>query len=149
VRTLFFVVLMATGLAHGHSHEKGDLQVRHPWSRATPPGAKVGVTYMEIRNSGAKPARLVGASTPLARKVEMHVTTHEGGVARMREVKGLEVPAGERLELRPGGSHFMLVDLVRPLAKGERIPLTLRFEGAGEMTVEVEVQELGSRHPRH
>jgi copper(I)-binding protein len=149
MRGFFLALALFAAGAHGHSHEKGDLQVRHPWSRATPPGAKVGVTYMEIRNSGAKPARVIGAATPLARKVEMHVTTHQDGVARMREVKSLEVPPGERVELRPGGSHFMLVDLVRPLAKGERIPLTLRFEGVGEMTVEVEVQELGARHPRH
>jgi periplasmic copper chaperone A len=149
VRGLVLALALFAGVTYGHSNEKGDLQVRHSWSRATPPGAKVGVTYMEIRNSGAKPARVIGASTPLARKVEMHVTTHDGGVARMREVKTLDIPAGGRVELRPGGSHLMLVDLVRPLAKGERIPLTLRFEGAGELALEVEVQELGARHPRH
>ena len=149
MKLLAIAMLLAAANAFAHSHEKGDLQVRHPWSRATPPGAKVAAGYLEIRNSGKKPDRLIGASTPLAGKVEMHVTGHHEGVARMREVKVFEIPAGQRVEMRPGGSHLMLVDLVRPLARGERIPLTLRFEGAGELVVEMEVQELGSRHPRH
>jgi periplasmic copper chaperone A len=149
MRLWIFLAVFFPLLVFAHSHEKGDVQVRHPWSRATPPGAKLAVGYMEIRNRGAKLDRVIGASTPLARKVEMHVTTHEDGVARMREVKAFEVPAGQRVEMRPGGSHLMLVDIVRPLAKGERIPLVLRFEHAGELAVELDVQELGSRHPRH
>jgi copper(I)-binding protein len=79
----------------------------------------------------------------------MHITTHEGGIARMREVKAFEIPAGERLQLRPSGGHLMLVDLVRPLKPGERVPMTLRLQNAGEITIELEVQEMGSRHPRH
>jgi copper(I)-binding protein len=141
--------MLLAGLAYGHSHEKGDLQIRHPWSRATPPGAKVAVGYMEFRNRGTKPERVVGASTPLAARVEMHITSRDGDVARMREVKTFEIPARERLELRPGGSHFMLVDIARPLKKGERVPLTVRFENAGELLIELEVQELGSRRPHH
>jgi copper(I)-binding protein len=132
-----------------HNVEKGDIQIRHPWSRATPAGAKVGVGYMEIRNRGKQPDRLLGASTPLARRVEMHVTRSEGEVMKMRQVESFSIPAGERVELSPGGGHLMLVDLARPLKKGERVPLTLRFERAGEVEIEMEVQELGSRHPRH
>ena len=135
--------------AVGHSHEKGDIQVRHPWSRATAPGAKVAVGYMEIRNRGTQPDRLLGASTPLAQRVEMHITEREGDVMRMRQVKDFEIPARERITLRPGGSHLMLVDITRPLKKGERFPVTLRFERAGELQVEVEVQELGARKPHH
>ena len=135
--------------ALAHNHENGDIQVRHAWSRATPPGAKVGVGYMEIRNRGAQPDRLLSASTPLARSVEMHVTQREGEVTRMRQVETFEIPARERFALRPGASHLMLVDLARPLRQGERFPMTLRFARAGEMEIQVEVQEIGSRHPKH
>ena len=135
--------------AQAQGAEKGDLQVRHPWSRATPPGAKVAAGYMEIRNLGSQPDRLLSASTAVAKRVEMHVTRREGEVARMRQVQSFEIPARERFALRPGGSHLMLADLVRPLAKGERFAMTLRFERAGEMQIELEVQELGSRDPRH
>jgi hypothetical protein len=132
-----------------HSHEKGDIQVRHPWSRATPPGAKVAAGYMELRNNGRQPDRLVSASTALAQRVEIHITQRDGEVMKMRQVKALEIPARERYELRPGGSHLMLVDIVRPLKQGERFAMRLVFERAGELEIELEVQELGSRRPHH
>ena len=143
------VLALAACAAHAHTYEKGELHVRHPWSRVTPAGAKVGVAYMEIRNTGALPDRLLSATTPVAARVELHLTSHEGEVMKMRQVSGFAVRAGSRLELRPGAGHLMLVDLSRPLKKGERFPLTLRFERAGEIQVELEVQEMGSRHPRH
>ena len=132
-----------------HNHEKGDIQVRHPWSRATPPGAKVAVGYMEIRNHGRQPDRLLSASTELAQRVEMHVTRQEGDVMKMRQVQSFEIPARERYELRPGGAHMMLVDIVRPLKKGERFAMRLVFERAGELEIELQVQEQGSRRPHH
>jgi copper(I)-binding protein len=143
------LVLGQAGVAGAHSHEKGDIQVRHPWSRATPPGATVAVGYMEIRNTGAQPDRLIAASTPVAKSVEMHVTQREGEVMKMRQVKDFEIPARERITLRPGGSHLMLVGLERPLKKGERITMRLRFERAGALQVEVEVQDIGARKPHH
>jgi hypothetical protein len=79
----------------------------------------------------------------------MHVTQRDGEVMKMRQVQAFEIPARERITLRPGGSHLMLVDLAQPLEKGARFVMKLRFERAGELEVEVEVQEIGSRHPRH
>jgi periplasmic copper chaperone A len=143
------VLLLHAGMVWPHSHEKGDIQVRHPWSRATPPGANVAVGYMEIRNRGAQPDRLLSASTAVAKRVEMHVTQREGEVMKMRQVESFEIPARERFALRPGGSHLMLVDIAQPLDKGARFTMTLRFERAGELEIELEVQERGSRHPRH
>jgi copper(I)-binding protein len=152
MRSSLVAVLLMLGLAElawPHSHEKGDIQVRHPWSRATPPGVQVAVGYMEIRNNGTQPDRLVAASTPVAKRVEMHITRRDGEVMRMRQVKDFESPARERVTLRPGGSHLMLVDLTQPLKKGERFTMRLRFERAGELDIELEIQEQGSRHARH
>jgi len=132
-------LLVLGGAAHAQ------IQVREPWSRETPPGAKIGVGFMEIRNQGAAAERVLSASTPLAGRVEMHVTRREGDVVRMRQVQSFDIAALSRIELRPGGSHLMLVDLVRPLKKGERVPLTLRLERAGEINVELEVRALFSR----
>jgi copper(I)-binding protein len=148
-RVVVCVLLLHANSAWPHSHEKGDIQVRHPWSRATPPGAKVGVAYMEIGNRGAQPDKLLAASTPIARAVEMHVTQRDGEVMKMRQVQAFEIPPRERYALRPGGSHLMLVDLTQPLKQGERFTMRLRFERAGELEIELEVQEAGSRHPRH
>jgi len=143
------ILSLCVGAALAHNHEKGEIQLHHPWSRATPPGAKVGVAYMEIRNSGAQPDKLLSISTKVARVVEMHVSERDGEVMKMRQVKAFAIPARASYALRPGGSHLMLVDLAAPLQKGERFTMTLRFERAGELEIELEVQEQGSRHPRH
>ena len=146
---LLAVLLFLPLMALAHNHEKGEIQIRHPWSRATAPGAKVAAGYMELRNSGTRPDRLLSAETPVAKRVEMHVTQRDGEVMRMRQVQSFEVPARERYEMRPGGSHLMLVDIVRALKKGERFPMKLRFERAGEIEVQVEVQDLGAKHAHH
>jgi copper(I)-binding protein len=122
------------------------VSVEQPWTRATPPGAKVGAGFMQLRNAGAAD-RVVGASSPVAGRVEMHVTLREGEVMKMREVKSFEVPAGGSFELKPGGAHLMLLDLKRPLKKGEKVPLALKLEKGGELKLELGVEEMGARHP--
>jgi periplasmic copper chaperone A len=146
-----FVAAGALGApqAAAHGYGAGDLQVRHPWMRATPAGVTVAAGYLEIRNSGREPDRVLGASTPAAERVELHVQALEGDVLKMREVEDFGVPARQRLTLRPGGSHLMLVGLKQPLVKGGRVPLTLRFERAGELHIELEVQPADSRKAHH
>ena len=72
----------------------------------------------------------------------MHVHLHDGAVVRMRQVKGYDIPATGSLELKPGVAHLMFVDIKRPFKQGEQIPVTLRFERAGEMKVELRVGRL-------
>ena len=141
------VLAVAPAAAQGYG--TGDLHVHHPWARATAPGAKVAAGYLEIRNSGKEPDRVIGASTPAAERVELHVQVREGDILKMREVKSFEVPARQRLTLRPGGSHLMLVGPRKPFVGGDRIPLTLRFERAGELQIELEVQAGDSGKPHH
>ena len=119
------------------------LQIEKPWARATPPGATVAGGYMLIRNAGAAADRLVSASSPAAAKVELHVHLHENGVMKMRQVPGYDVPAGGAFELKPGGAHLMFVDIKRPFKQGEKLPVKLKFEKAGELSVEFEVGGLG------
>jgi copper(I)-binding protein len=122
------------------------ITVEKPWARATAPGAKVAGGYMLIRNAGAAD-RLVGASSPAAARVELHVHIHEGGVMKMREVKGYDVPAKGSFELKPGGAHLMFVEIKRPFKEGEKIPVRLRFEKAGEVSAEFHVGRLGESAP--
>ena len=126
------------------------ITVDQPWARATPPGAKIGAGYMVIRNGGRSMDRLVGASTTVAQRVELHMTEADRDVARMRPVKAYEIVAGRRIELKPGGAHLMLVNLSRPLREGDKVPVTLKFEKAGEVQVEMDVRPLGaSSHDQH
>ena len=97
--------------------------------------------YMLIRNQG--PAdRLIGASSPAAARVEMHVHIREGDIVKMREVKGYDVPAKGSFGLKPGGAHLMFMDIKRPFKEGEKVPVKLKFEMAGEVSAEFHVGRL-------
>ena len=133
-------LLLVAALTAAPSAALAQVKVENAWARATPPGAKIGAGYMKI--SSAKADRLVGAATPAAAKVELHVTHKQGDMMMMREVKGYDIPAGGSFELAPAGAHLMLVDLNAPLKEGTKVPLTLRFEKAGAVKVELEVRPL-------
>lgn len=123
------------------------VQVEKPWARATAPGAQVAGGYMTLRNSGATADRLVGASSPAAGRVELHVHIQEGDVMKMRQVPAYDVPASGTFELKPGGAHLMFFNIVRPFKEGDRIPVKLKFEKAGETSVEFHVGRLVDSGP--
>jgi len=138
---------LAAGLFFFATSAFAQLQIDQAWARATPPGAQVAGGYMTIRNSGAAPDRLLGASSPAAARVELHVHIKEGDVVKMREVAAYDVPAKGTFELKPGGAHLMFVGIARPFKEGERVPVKLRFERAGEVSAEFHVGRLGGSAP--
>ena len=99
------------------------------WARATVPQQKA--TGAFLRMDAAQASRLVAVSSPAAARVEMHEMSMDGDVMKMREVSGIDVPAGQAVELKPGAYHLMLMDLKKPIAAGEAVPLTLTFEAKG------------------
>ena len=113
------------------------IEIERPWARPTAPRQSVGAAYMQLRSPGGD--RLLGASSPVAARVEVHETQMEGDVMRMRGREVLDLPPGKVVTLAPGGLHFMLIGLAAPLAAGQRVPLALRFEQGGERQVEVVV----------
>jgi periplasmic copper chaperone A len=125
------------------------VEVEKPWIRATPPGAKTAAGYMTIRNKSASPERLVVGSSPAAARVETHVSIKDGEILRMRQVKGYDIPAKGTLELKPGGAHLMLVDIKQPLKEGDEVPVTLKFEHAGELKVDFHVRPLAAAPSHH
>ncbi len=119
----------------------GDLTIERPWAWATAGAQANGAAYAVIRNRGDRADRLVGGRSPASRTVELHGTTvTPEGVARMRATEAVEVPPGGEARFEPGGLHVMLVGLAGPLVAGQSFPLTLVFERAGEVTVEVAVE---------
>lgn len=136
--------------AHGVSH--GQLSIDHPYATPSPPGATTGAAYFRsIRNTGDQPDRLIGARTAVARAVEIHRSSIDAQrVMRMRAVTGIDLPPKAEQRLRHGGEfHLMLIDLKAPLKDGDRFPLTLRFEKAGEREVTVWVQQPRRSEPAH
>ena len=123
----------------------GSIEIANPWTRATPKGADVAGGYMRITNKGAVADRLIGGSSAAASRLEVHEMTMADGVMRMRPLtQGLEVKAGETVELKPGSFHIMLMGLSRPLQKGQKIKGTLVFEKAGKVDIEYTVEALGA-----
>lgn len=130
------------GATQAHDYKKGDLHIDHPWARPTPPSAKNGALYMEVRNGGAQSDTLTAVKTTLAAAVELHATLNEDGVMKMRRIEhGVEVPAGGSVKFEPGGFHVMLIGLAEPLQEGARHPVTLVFQKAGEISVDIKVEK--------
>ena len=144
-KIIAIAILLASGLsAQAHDYTLGSLKINHPWARATAPGAAAGGGFLKIDNTGAAD-RLVSAQAGVASAVELHTMAMDGNVMRMSKLeRGIELPAGQSVVLQPGGLHIMFIDLKAPLKEGEKFPLKLKFEKAGEVTVEVKVEAPGA-----
>ena len=139
-------LLFASQLAVAHDYKLGDLSIDHPFSRATPPAAKVAVGYLTIRNASSAPDRLVAATAEISETAELHEMAVTDGVMTMRPIEGLEIPAGGEAKLESGSRHLMFVGLKRPLKQGEKFAATLTFEKAGAISVEFAVEAMGGGH---
>jgi copper(I)-binding protein len=129
--TALALVLSLGGETHAQTSAASTIVVDQPWARATPGGARTGAAYMKVVNNGPSADRLLGATTPVAEKVQFHEETEENGVSRMREVKSVELDPEAKVAFKPGEMHIMLVGLKQPLKEGQRFALTLLFEKAG------------------
>ena len=112
--------------------------VTDPWVRGTVEAQKATGAFMKLTASNG--ARLVEAKSPVAGVVEIHEMTLENNVMKMRQIPGLDLPAGKAVELKPGGYHVMLMDLKRPMTTGESVPITLVFEDKDKKRQSVEIK---------
>lgn len=148
MKALFAAALLAS--AASLPAWAANVSVTDAWARATMPGQQVSGAYMKIQSDAD--ARLVSASSPAVPRVEIHEMKMDGNVMRMRELKALDLPKGKTVSLEPGGFHIMLMNLQKPIAAGDTIPLTLVVESGGkQQTVEVKAEARAmSRQPmRH
>jgi len=141
-RATALALCLAALAASAHDYQAGALKIGHPWARMTLPGQPSGGAYLTLRNSGTATDRLLGGSTPAAERVELHSMTMDGNVMQMREVPAIDVSPGQTVELKPGQLHMMLVGLKTPLKTGDTVPLTLRFEKAGDVKVELKIEQI-------
>lgn len=139
--------LLAAAAAHA------EIRVQEPWARFTVGGQQAGGVFMTLNNSGRADV-LVGGSSPVAEKVEIHTHSMRGGRMQMHEIEGgLPLAAEGSVVLKPGSYHVMLIGLKQPLEGGSTFPLTLKFRHAPEQTVTVTVrtpaQEAAHAHDGH
>ncbi len=140
--------LLFANNAFAHEFKLGALEIIHPWSRATPNGAKVAGGYFVIKNHGTAADRLVSVTADVAGRTGIHEMSMADGVMTMRELKdGIAIPANGEVTLAPKGYHVMLEDLKHPLKQGESIDGTLTFEKAGTINVTFFVEAMGASAP--
>ena len=138
--------------SHGdHGVTVGDLTLSGAFTRATLPNAPVGGGYVTITNNGAEADRLVAAESPFSPDVQVHQMAVVNDVMQMSELPdGLEIPAGESVTLAPGGLHLMFMNIAKPFVEDETVPVTLTFEKAGTVEIELAVEAFGaSAHEGH
>lgn len=133
--------LLAAALALPAAAMDAAISVEDPYARASRPNAPSGAAFMKITNAGDTDDRLIAAASDIAERVELHTHLEDAdGVMRMVEVEdGFLIPAGETHMLRRGGDHVMFMGLRQSLENGDIIEVTLTFENAGDMTVQVPV----------
>ncbi len=125
----------------------GTVTVSDAYIRGLPPGQTVTAAFMTLTNNANHACQLVGASSPIASKAELHAHFHENGRMSMRPVDEVVVAAGESVSLKPGGYHLMLFGLQSSLKDGEKYELTLLFKGCPELNLKVPVRSV--LHEKH
>jgi len=143
---LAFVGFGAT-VAAAHEYKAGDLEIVHPWARATLKGSSVADGFMKIINHGSTPDRLLSVSVEFAKAGQIHDMKMEGDVMKMQELTGgLEIPAGATVELKPKSPHIMFIGVNQELIPDEVVNGELTFEKAGKVKVEFMIEPAGTGH---
>lgn len=148
----YAVLLSVLALQVGVPAAAQSIEVRNAWVRGTVPAQKATGAFMEI--TGKSAVRLVSAESPVAGSVEIHNMTMENGVMKMFPVEGIDLPAGKTVKLAPGGYHVMMMALKQQMKAGDRVPLKLTFEVAGNkresLELSVEVRDItGEKRHSH
>lgn len=150
LRPTVFAVLLLAGTASASQAQTTSpfaIAVEHVWARATPGNVKTGVAYMTVIDHGSAADRLIGVSSPVAARAELHSMSNDGGVMKMQHIDAIPVAPGTPTELKPGGYHIMFMELQQPLKEGDSVPMTLRFEKAGTVEVTAKVEKPGAMRP--
>lgn len=120
------------------------IQIKDGFVREVPPNQTISAAFMTIQNNDMSDHKVVSASSPAAKTVELHTHTHENGMMKMRQIPQIDLPAGADAMLKPGGLHIMLIDLTAPLASDKLVPVTIKFEDGSEKTMDLPVKSVKS-----
>ena len=150
LRTIIRVLLACSvTFALGNAAANGTVHITEVWATATPPMAQTGAAYFVAEQHGSNAARLIGAASPVAERVELHTHSMKDGVMMMRKLDGIDVKPGEPLVFKPGSHHVMLMGLHQPLAAGTQFPLTLSFADGSTIQVTVQVRAMDMMQQGH
>lgn len=138
-------LLLIPTFVFAHGFKLGSLEIGHPWTRATPNGAEVAGGFLTITNTGTSDDKLIAVEVEGIAHVQLHEMKTENGVMSMRPLKdGLPIPAGEKVELKPGSFHIMMMGLSQPFVEGTMVKGKIIFEKAGSADIEFKVEAAGA-----
>lgn len=138
-----FVPILLFFSFYSISFAASKIEVKETWVSAPPPSSSLTAAYMVIENKGNEGDRLIKVSSEVSDHTEIHATlVNERGIATMKRVDTIDIPAGKVVEIKPGGYHIMLIGLKRPLNVGDKIEINLRFEKSGVLVLRPEVKEI-------
>ena len=140
------IVLVAAALLLSTQAQAADIEVSTPFMRAAPVAGGNGAAFFVLNNHGDAD-RLIAAESDVSKTVELHTHVKDGDVYRMRKVDAIAIPMHGTAELKPGGDHVMFMGLNAPLKEGSMVPVTLVFEKAGKVKIDVPVQAAGAMAP--
>jgi copper(I)-binding protein len=149
LRNLLILSCIAFGAVSAWAHEfkAGDLEIVHPWARATLKGSDVADGFLKIINHGSTPDKLIAVSVEFAKAGQIHDMKMDGDVMRMQELTGgLEIPAGATVELKPKSLHLMFIGVNQELVPDTMVDGELTFEKAGKVKVEFMIEPAGTGH---
>ncbi|WP_434558797.1 copper chaperone PCu(A)C [Pseudomonas sp. Z4-20] len=140
---LLAALLLPVGFAHAHQYKAGELEIAHPWSQELPPNAPTVAAYFVIHNSGTSADKLFSVDSPIAGQAEFHEHVMQNDLMKMQQVPAVDIAPGATVTFAPMAYHVMLLDLKDRslLSDGKRFPMTLHFEKAGDIKVDVKVQK--------
>ena len=128
-------LVLLFGLLATHAHATKELLIHGAWIREAPPNAMALAGYLTIENSSNTERSLTVATSPVFGWIELHRTVRDGDVAKMVPQNAIDIPAGGRIELKPGDYHLMLMQPSRALQEGDQIPITLEFKNGETQTI--------------
>lgn len=135
------VLALLASAALAHEYKAGDIRVLHPYAVPSLAGVANGEGFVDFANRGSVYDSLIGVSSSAAQRVEIHEMKQDGGVMRMREIPSVMISPGQTLRMAESGIHLMLMSLKSPLKVGDKIPVTLTFARAGDVRIDMWVQE--------
>jgi copper(I)-binding protein len=144
IATFFFFTINNLIQAQDHKNitEVGGLIISNIWAPITPTIAKTGATFFIVKNNSKTDDTLVGVSSEVAKKTEIHQSSMKNNIMKMRHVNKVDLPASSVTELKPGSFHIMFIDLYAPIKKGDLFPLTLTFKTAGTVKIMVKASTI-------
>jgi len=149
---IFLILVTLASAWHeaiAHSYKQGDISIGHIWAHATPTGATTAAIYVPLLNNGKEPDSLIGASSDLASKIEIHQDTNDNSIMKMQKLNSVILEPNKPVSLRPNGIHLMVFGLKQQLKEGGRFPLTLQFEKAGSIKVEAMIEAISAMSETH